>query len=168
MRTTNNLQNAEATFRFGLSRVREHSEAIALMRGEGLERSGSTSRFQRVRRRWNRQSLAYLGLVSFGTAYGSLLPILPILVAAPQYISGAMTLGALMQAAQAFERLTASLSWPVDNMGELARCRASADRVLALYEDLEDLDDAREVLAQIDRGEEEIVPWETVKAAHGL
>jgi putative ATP-binding cassette transporter len=140
VRTTNNLQNAEATFRFGLSRVREHSEAIALMRGEGLERTGSTSRFQRVMRRWNRQSLAYLGLVSFGTAYGSLLPILPILVAAPQYISGAMTLGALMQAAQAFQQLTASLSWPVDNIGEIARCRASAERVLSLHEDMLELD----------------------------
>lgn len=140
VRTTNALQTAEATFRFGLSRAREHSEAIALMRGEPLERTGSGARFRRVMRDWNRQSLAYLGLVSFGTAYGSLLPILPILVAAPQYISGAMTLGALMQAAQAFQQLTSSLSWPVDNIGEIARCRASAERVLSLHEDLNELD----------------------------
>ncbi len=140
VRTTNALQTAEATFRFGLSRAREHTEAIALMRGEPLERAGSGSRFLRVIGDWNRQSLAYLGLVSFGTAYGSLLPILPILVAAPQYISGAMTLGALMQAAQAFQQLTSSLSWPVDNIGEIARCRASAERVLSLHEDLQELD----------------------------
>lgn len=138
--STNALQTAEATFRFGLSRVRENTEAIALLRGEALERAGSTSRFRQVIRDWNRQSWAYLGLVSFGTGYGSLLPVLPILVAAPQYIAGAMSLGVLMQAAQAFERLTASLSWPVDNIGEIARCRASADRVLSLYEDMEELD----------------------------
>ncbi|NEX23410.1 hypothetical protein G3480_24470 [Thiorhodococcus mannitoliphagus] len=35
-------------------------------------------------------------------------------------------------------------------------------------EDLEDLEDAREVLARIERGEEETVPWEVVKAEHGL
>ena len=140
VRTTNALQTAEATFRFGLSRAREHAEAIALMRGEPQERVGSSSRFRQIIRGWNQQSLAYLGLISFGTVYGSLLPVLPILVSAPRYIAGAMSLGALMQAAQAFQQLTSSLSWPVDSIGEIARCRASADRVLSLYEDMQDLD----------------------------
>ncbi len=140
VRTTNALQTAEATFRFGLSRAREHTEAIALMRGEPRERAGSTTRFGQVIHGWNRQSLAYMGLVAFGTVYGSLLPVLPILIAAPQYIAGAMTLGALMQAAQAFQQLTSSLSWPVDSIGEIARCRASAERVLSLYEDMQELD----------------------------
>jgi vitamin B12/bleomycin/antimicrobial peptide transport system ATP-binding/permease protein len=140
VRTTNALQTAEATFRFGLSRAREHTEAIALMRGEPQERAGSTVRFGQIMRDWNQQSLAYLGLISFGTVYGSLLPVLPILVAAPQYIHGAMSLGALMQAAQAFQRLTSSLSWPVDSIGEIAHCRASADRVLSLHEDMQQLD----------------------------
>jgi putative ATP-binding cassette transporter len=138
--STNALQSAEATFRFGLSRVRENTEAIAIIRGEELERESSRARFRLVRRWWNRQSLAYLGLLAFGNAYGSLMPVLPILIAAPQYISGVMTLGALMQAAQAFQQLTSSLSWPVDNIGEMARCRASADRVLSLYEDMKELD----------------------------
>ncbi|MDP2847409.1 MAG: ABC transporter ATP-binding protein/permease [Humidesulfovibrio sp.] len=140
VRTTNALQTAEATFRFGLSRVREHSESIALMRGEPREREGSSVRFSQVMRDWQKQSFAYLGLVSFGTVYGSLLPVLPILLAAPQYIYGAMTLGALMQSAQAFQQLTSSLSWPVDSIGEIARCRASAERVLSLYEDMEQMD----------------------------
>jgi len=140
VRATNALQGAEATFRFGLSRAREHAEAIALMRGEPLERASSAARFSEIVRQWDRQSLTYMGLVSFGTAYGGLLPVFPILVAAPQYIQGAMTLGVLMQAAQAFQRLTGSLSWPVDNIGEMARCRASADRVLSLYEDMQQLD----------------------------
>ena len=140
VRATNALQSAEATFRFGLSRARENTEAIALMRGEPLERAGSATRFGQIVREWNRQSLAYMGLVSFGAGYGALLPVFPILVAAPQYISGAMSLGVLMQAAQAFQRLTSALSWPVDNIGEIARCRASADRVLSLYDGLQQLD----------------------------
>ncbi|MEW6288506.1 MAG: ABC transporter ATP-binding protein/permease [Thermodesulfobacteriota bacterium] len=140
VRATNGLQTAEATFRFGLSRARENTEAIALMRGEPLERAVSSARFSQIIREYNRQSLAYLGLVSFGTGYGALLPVFPILVAAPQYILGAMSLGTLMQAAQAFQRLTSALSWPVDNIGEIARCRASADRVLALHEDMLQLD----------------------------
>jgi putative ATP-binding cassette transporter len=140
VRSTDALQSAEASFRFGLARVREHSEAIALAHGESIERSGAAARFARIVRDWDRQSLAYMGLVSFGTGYGGLLPVFPILIAAPQYITGAMTLGALMQAAQAFQRLTSALSWPVDNIGELARCRASAERVLSLHEGMERLD----------------------------
>ncbi len=136
VRSTNALQTAEATFRFGLSRARERTESIALMHAEPLERSTSAVRFRQVAHDWDRQSLAYLGLVSFSTGYGSLLPVFPILVAAPQYIAGAMSLGVLMQAAQAFQRLTSALSWPVDNVGEIARCRASAERVLSLHEDL--------------------------------
>ena len=140
VRATNTLQTAEATFRFGLSRARENTEAIALMRGEPLERAGSSARFGQIVREWDRQSLAYMGLLSFGAGYGALLPVFPILVAAPQYIHGAMSLGVLMQAAQAFQRLTSALSWPVDNIGEIARCRASADRVLSLYEDMRQMD----------------------------
>ncbi len=140
VRTTNALQTAEADFRFGLAHAREHSEAIALLHGEPLERANATSRFQRIARTWYRQSRAYMGIVSFSTGYGALLPVFPILVAAPQYISGAISLGVLMQAAQAFQRLTSALSWPVDNLGDMARTRASIDRVLSLYEDMERLD----------------------------
>jgi putative ATP-binding cassette transporter len=140
VRSTNALQTAEANFRFGLARARQHSEAIALLHGEPLERSGAASRFAQIVRDFDRQSLAYMGIVSFSTGYGGLLPVLPILIAAPQYILGAMSLGALMQAAQAFQRLTSALSWPVDNVGEIARCRASADRVLSLYADMQQLD----------------------------
>ncbi|MEE4607666.1 MAG: ABC transporter ATP-binding protein/permease [Desulfobacteraceae bacterium] len=141
VRATNALQTAEATFRFGLSRTREHAEEIALVHGEPMERTASSDRFRRIVSDYHRQSLAYLWIVSFGTGYGALLPVFPILIAAPQYIAGVMTLGVLMQAAQAFQRLTSALSWPVDNLGEIARCRASAERVLALHEALQRLDD---------------------------
>ncbi len=143
VRSTNRLQTAEADFRFGLVRARENSEAIALLHGERRERENSARRFADIKRCFDAQSLAYMGIVAFGTGYGTLLPVFPILIAAPRYIFGAITLGVLMQAAQAFQKLTSALSWPIDNLGEIARCRASADRVLSLYEDMLALD-ARE------------------------
>jgi putative ATP-binding cassette transporter len=134
--TTNHLQTAEASFRFGLAHARENSEAIAMMRGEPHEREQSSHLFRNVESGWNRQTLAYTWIVAFSTGYGALLPVFPILVAAPQFISGTMTLGVLMQAAQAFQKLTSALSWPIDNLGEMAKCRASADRVLSIFDDL--------------------------------
>lgn len=136
IRSTNTLQTAEANFRFGLARARENAESIALMKGERVERRLSARLFAGISQNWNRQTIAYTWIVSYSAGYGALLPVFPILIAAPQYIAGVMTLGVLMQAAQAFQKLTSALSWPVDNLGEIARCRASADRVLSLYEDL--------------------------------
>ncbi|MCL1825506.1 MAG: ABC transporter ATP-binding protein/permease [Betaproteobacteria bacterium] len=139
IRATNRLQTVEANLRFGLARVREHSEAIALMHGGPSERRHAGHLFADVGMGWNRQTLAYLGIVSFSTGYGTLLPVFPILIAAPQYVAGMMTLGLLMQAAQAFQRLTSALSWPIDNLGEIARCRASIDRIITFREGMERL-----------------------------
>lgn len=134
--STNTLQTAEADFRFGLSRAREHAEAIVLMQGERAERKLFAQLFDSITHCWNKQTMAFAWIVSYSTGYGALLPVFPLLIAAPQYIAGGMTLGVLMQAAMAFQKLTSALSWPVDSLGDIARCRASADRVLSLYEDL--------------------------------
>jgi len=140
--TTNHLQTAEASFRFGLAHARENSESIAMLRGESNERQQASHLFKDVEQGWNRQTFAYTWIVAFSTGYGTLLPVFPILVAAPQFISGTMTLGVLMQAAQAFQKLTSALSWPIDNLGEMAKCRASADRVLSIFDDLLKLEHA--------------------------
>ena len=126
IRSTNRLQTVEANLRFGLARDREHAESITLLRGEPMARGEASRLFDDVSQGWNRQTLAYLGIVSFSTGYGTLLPVFPILIAAPQYITGTMTLGVLMLAPQAFQRLTSALSWPIDNLGEQigrASCR---------------------------------------------
>lgn len=141
-RATNLLQSAEANFRFSLSRARENAEAIALMQGEAVERDRFGQLFSDIRSKWNLQTWGYMGIVSFSSAYGRLLPVFPILLMAPEYIAGGVTLGVLMQAAQAFERLTSALSWPVDHLGEIAECRASVDRVYILSETLRHLQDS--------------------------
>jgi len=143
--TTNRLQSLEANLRFSLARAREHSEAIAMMHGEGLERRGAARLFDDVAQGWNRQTMAYLGIVSFSTAYGNLLPVIPVLAVAPQYIAGAITLGGLMQSAQAFQQLASALSWPVDHLGELAQWRASAGRVVSLHQDMLQLETSAEI-----------------------
>ena len=140
VRSTNRLQNAEADFRFGLARARDKSESIALAGGEPMERQHSRRLFEGIRDWWMRQTFAYTWILFFTSGYGALLPVFPILVVAPQYISGAITLGVLMQTAQAFEKLTSALSWPIDHLAEMAQWRASAERVLSLHEDVDTLD----------------------------
>lgn len=40
--------------------------------------------------------------------------------------------------------------------------------LLDRMEELEDLAEAREVLERIQQGQEDTIPWETIKAEHGL
>lgn len=140
-RATNRLQSREADFRFALARVREKSEAIALAQGETYERSRTARLFAGVTHAWHRQTWGYLGIVTFSTGYGTLMPVFPLIVLAPPYITGAISLGLLMQAVQAFERLTSALSWAIDNQGEIARCRASLERLALLWTNLCALDE---------------------------
>jgi len=44
-----------------------------------------------------------------------------------------------MQTAQAFQQMEGALSWPIDNLGRAAEWKASAERVLGLYDALQEL-----------------------------
>jgi vitamin B12/bleomycin/antimicrobial peptide transport system ATP-binding/permease protein len=136
IRTTDKRQTAEANFRFGLVRGRENAEAIALLHGESDERRRLGSLFDGICRTWNRQTAALARLFLFTSGYSILSTAFPVLIAAPRYIAGDISLGALMQTAQAFQQLTQALSWPVDNLQRGAEWRASAERVLALWDAL--------------------------------
>jgi vitamin B12/bleomycin/antimicrobial peptide transport system ATP-binding/permease protein len=111
-------------------RVRENAEGIALYHGEDTERVGLLDRFERVRLNWW-QLMRYTKRLTFLTVgYSQLAVIFPILVAAPRYFSGAITLGVLVQISQAFAQVEGALSWFVDNYGALASWKASTDRLL--------------------------------------
>lgn len=124
-----NQQRFEANFRFGLIRVREYAEAIALYRGEQRERGELTSHFENIRQNWwaimnttKRLNIA----VNF---YGQVANIFPILVAAPRYFSGAISLGVLMQISSAFGQVQDALSWFINAFTTLADWKASVNRL---------------------------------------
>ncbi len=138
--TTNAMQTAEANFRFGLVRARENSQAIALIHGETIEKRRFLNLFQNITALYDHQTQAWANILLFNSGYGVLSMAFPILIAAPRYILGSLSLGALMQAVQAFQQMSAALSWPVNNMAPIAQWRASVERVLGLVKALEDLE----------------------------
>lgn len=132
VQTVNKRQTVEANFRFGLVRVRENSEAIALVHGEPDERRRLSDLFVNVVGAFNIQTRALVHIFLFSSGYQVLATGFPILIAAPRYIAGAITLGAVMQIAQAFQQMTSALSWPVDNLSKAAEWKASVERVLSI------------------------------------
>ena len=133
---SNLRQTVEANFRFGLARAREYSESIALIGGDTDERTYLQELLRGVRRGWERQTYGLVRIIVFTTAYGVLANPFPLLVAAPRYIMGLISLGTLMQMAQAFSQVTAALAFPVDNLSGIALWRASVERVMALQDAL--------------------------------
>ena len=140
VKAANKRQTNEANFRFGLVRMRENSESIALMHGETDERRRLRNLFTGVIAAWDRQTAALARVFLFSSGYSVLATGFPILITAPRYITEQVTLGELMQIAQAFQQMTAALSWPVDNLSKAAEWRASVERVLALQNAMDDLD----------------------------
>jgi putative ATP-binding cassette transporter len=131
---SNLRQTVEANFRFGLARAREYSESIALIRGDADERTHLQELLRGVRRGWESQTYGLVRIIVFTTAYSVLANPFPLLVAAPRYILGYISLGTLMQMAQAFSQVTAALSFPVDNLSTISLWRASVERVMALQD----------------------------------
>lgn len=136
VRAANYRQDKEADFRFGLVQAREKALTIALGSAESRERREMGHFFDNVVGAWRRQTRALANLFMFSSSWTVMTQAFPVLVAAPRYIAGAITLGGLMQTAQAFQQMIAALSWPVDNMQKLAECRASILRVAHLHHSL--------------------------------
>lgn len=137
---TDDRQTVEANFRFALVKARENSLAIALIHGEHHENPHFHQLFGGIMAAWNQQTKAWGKIIMFSSGYSVLSMAFPILVSAPRFILGSISLGALMQSAQAFQQLVSALSWPVDNMGKVAEWRASVERVLGLTKALDTLD----------------------------
>jgi putative ATP-binding cassette transporter len=127
-------QRLEADFRYGLIRVREHAESIALFRGEAPETSGLLQRFGEVVTNYWALVKAQKRLIWTQSLYAQMAVIFPFVVAAPRYFHGPLKLGDLMQIANAFGQVQSALSWFVNAYANLASWRATAERLLT-FED---------------------------------
>ena len=141
----------EAEFRFALVRVNESGESIALHGGERDEYRHLETALAAVVDTMRRisSSLAHLTWITAGTSWLSL--IVPILVAAPAYFGGSLTLGGLIMVAGAFGQVQGAMRWFVDNFSRLADWRAAIHRVARFRETLDDLPAVEEGAEEIKR-----------------
>ncbi|MCC2644325.1 MAG: transporter ATP-binding protein [Burkholderiales bacterium] len=136
-------QAYEADFRFGLMRIREHSENIAFYNGETQEKIILTNRFTNVVNNFVSIIYRQLKIDIFGIGYGRVANIFPILVAAPRYFAKVIQLGDLMQIANAFGHVQGALSYFINAYSSLSGWRATMDRLygfLLTIENAEKLD----------------------------
>lgn len=132
---------AEANFRLSLMRVRENADSVALAHGEAGERAILRRALDTVARRW----LVVVGqngrLTWILRSNNILLPVIPLLFASPKYLSGELSLGAVMQLVSAYLPFQTSVAWAVHNYQPLSNWHAAARRVAGLIQSMDELDD---------------------------
>ncbi|MEN3348565.1 MAG: vitamin B12/bleomycin/antimicrobial peptide transport system ATP-binding/permease protein [Bradyrhizobium sp.] len=125
-----NQQRLEADFRFNLVRVRENSEQIALLRGEGAERQRLSDRFGRVVGNWYGIMSRTKRLTAFTQSYAQASVIFPFVLAGPAYfVSKTIQLGVLIQIGEAFGKVQDALSFFVTAYRTMAEWRATVARL---------------------------------------
>jgi vitamin B12/bleomycin/antimicrobial peptide transport system ATP-binding/permease protein len=130
----------EAEYRYLLTRLRENGDSIALIGGEEEERAGVDRSLKKVLSAWRDICFQYIRTTIVSQSSGYIAPVLPIILCAPKYLDGSLTLGEVMQAASAFTIVQAAFNWLVDNYPRLADWTASARRVASLMVSLDALE----------------------------
>jgi len=130
-------QRFEADFRFGLVRLRENSESVALYGGEAREDSVLRTRFTEVVGNFWRLMKKQKMLGFFTSGYYQIAIIFPFVVSAPRYFAKEIQLGGLMQIASAFGRVQEALSSLVDNFTVFARWKSVVDRLATFQQSLD-------------------------------
>ena len=154
VRVAENKNQAEAEYRYALTRVRENGESIALIGGEPEERAGLDASLRNVLRRWRAVCFQTMRTTIVYQGSGIIAPVFPIILCAPKFLDGSMSLGQIMQVASAFVIVQQAFSWLVENYPRFADWTASARRVASLLVSLDNLDQAEEAgVGIIERGE---------------
>lgn len=123
-------QAYEADFRYNLVRVREYSENIAFYDGEAPEKANLMRRFTHVVNNFIAIIFRQIKLTIFGSGYGQLAIIFPMVVAAPRYFAKLIKLGTVMQILNAFGKVQDSLSYFINVYTTLSSWRATMDRLI--------------------------------------
>jgi putative ATP-binding cassette transporter len=130
-------QRVEASFRFSLARLREYSEQVALLNGEQTEQASLGQRFGAIIRNYLALVDRRKKLLTFTATYGQISPIVPFVVTAPFYFADAITLGVMMQTADAFGRVEGALTFFVNYYTSLADFKSVVNRLTSFDEAIE-------------------------------
>jgi putative ATP-binding cassette transporter len=131
---------AEGYFRFGMMRVRDNAESVALMNGARYEQAILGRFYEVVVARWMAIVWQHGHLTWITNSSGPMIPVVPLLFAAPKYLAGELTLGQVTQLAAAFIQVQIAISWVVDNYNRVAEWYASARRVMDIVDACDTLD----------------------------
>jgi putative ATP-binding cassette transporter len=140
VRVIEDFKGAEADLRAAGACLRVLSEEPSSPQSSGEHRLALRQTLDRVVERWRELCWQLMRMTVVSHTNILIGPSIALLLCAPKYIGGTMTLGAMVQAAAAFAVVQGAFSWVADSFGRLAEWAASARRVGSLLHSLDRLE----------------------------
>ncbi|MCD6047323.1 MAG: ABC-type uncharacterized transport system, permease and ATPase component [Gammaproteobacteria bacterium] len=138
-------QHYNANFRFGLMRLREHGEQIALFKGEANEKARLNATYQPVFSNYLNILGVSRNLTFFTTAVDYISMMVGVLFALPLFVQNHLSIGSLMQMSSTVGYEYQALSFIMKAYGTIATWRAVVSR---LAEFLEKIDLSQQVASE--------------------
>lgn len=126
-------QLRESDFRFQMMRIRENSAAIAISKGENLEKKLLKRLFSKIENNWTyyKKYTKRINIIEKGyTEFGVLLAYLLII---PRYFAKQITLGSIMQLTMSFTNVRVGFAWFIFQYKRLTSLRSICLRLNELY-----------------------------------
>jgi ABC-type uncharacterized transport system fused permease/ATPase subunit len=123
---------SEAAFRASANLIRESGEGIVVNENETKEVRELWSSFYNVIDQWQKLCWQHMRITLVSNGNILLAPVVGLMLCAPKYLSGAMSLGEVTQAAAAFVTVQSAFNWFVDNFSRMADWKSAANRVAIL------------------------------------
>ena len=136
-------EKLEADFRRNLMYTRENATSIASYRGAEREHRGVSERFRQVLSNWNGVLSWQRNLTLFRVGYDYMIIVVPMVLTAPLFFSGAVDVGAVFQAGTSFGRVLGALSVFVGQFMLIAELAASVQRLAIFNEILDQRNDRK-------------------------
>ncbi|KAA0021058.1 ABC transporter ATP-binding protein/permease [Antrihabitans cavernicola] len=122
-------ESLTATFRYALVRLRDSAENVAFYRGERVEGVGLLSRFRAVIKNYWQIVYRLLKFNGWNLSVNQTAVVFPLIIQAPRFFSGAVTLGDVTQTGSAFGQVHDSLSFFRESYDTFAGYRATLIRL---------------------------------------
>lgn len=129
-------QQYEADYRFSLVRMRENAKEIAVYSGEKQEKNQLSVYFCKITENWWKLIRQQKSINWFTKAYEEVAFVVPYLLLATRYFSGAIPLGVLIQSVAAFHKVRHALFWFIEAYKKIAIWGATVDRLIMFTEAL--------------------------------
>jgi vitamin B12/bleomycin/antimicrobial peptide transport system ATP-binding/permease protein len=128
---------AEAELRAMGTQLRSAGESQSRSRSYSHGRRAISAALDLVIARWRELCWQMMRVAAVSHSNLLVVPSLGLLLCTPKYLTGAMTLGAVVQAAAAFASVQAAFGWYAENYSRLADWAVSAGRVASLLTSLD-------------------------------
>lgn len=127
----------EADLRFGLAEARREAEAIAFYRGEDIAREQARGKLRAVIDTLMQIMNVNRNIQFFTNAYNLMVPLIPVAIIAPLYLSDKVPFGAITQATMAFTIVFNGATIMISQFGGISSYAAIINRLGSFMEALE-------------------------------